>query len=364
MSIKVLMVTSNLRASNGVASYAMNYYRNLDPAKVQMDFAVLAKRDSPYINEIENRGGNIFVLPSIHHPVKHIAACQKILSNGKYQVVHDNSLLQTLPLMWCAKRMGVPVRILHSHSSKMGETPKKESRNEFLLPLLKKQCNVNFACSELAGRAMFGVAPFIVIPNAIDIKKYAPNTEIREHVRKSLGANGKYVVGSVGRLSPQKNPFFAMDVFSELTRILPNTEYWWIGTGIIDEDVKKYAQNKSGIDKIRFLGERNDVAELYQGMDLFFMPSNFEGLPVTSIEAQAAGLPCVLSDVITRELVCSDFVQYVPLEKGAETWAKILAETLQGKKTQYNAERLKKFDIRCCAHNLLDEYERALELCD
>lgn len=360
--IKVLMVLTNLRVSNGVASFVMNYLRHMNPDEVDMDFALYSDVETPYYDEVKVRGGTIFILPPVRRLKQHRNACRKILQEGEYQIVHNNTMLPALPIMWCAKRMEVPVRILHSHSSRMGETPGKERRNKLLLPLLKRQCNVNFACSKLAGEAMFGDAPFTIILNAIDIKKYAPNAETREKVRKALRADGKRVVGSVGRLSPQKNPFFAVDVFAELVKLMPNAEYWWIGTGLMDMEVRDYVAQKGLTDHVFFLGNRTDVPELYQGMDIFFMPSNFEGLPVTAVEAQAAGLPCVLSDTITREVVYTDQVQFVPLEEGTDRWARTLANQM-GKREEMSELGSHKdaFDIKRCVERLLAAYKENLQ---
>lgn len=359
-SIRVLMVVANLRISNGVASYAMNYFRHIDHDKIHMDFVALEHRESPYVNEILSHGSQVFFLPPIKQIGKHWQTCEEILKKGKYDIIHDNSLILTFPLMMCAKREKMVVRILHSHNSKLAETRFKEVRNRLLLPFLKMQANVFFACSELAGKCAFGKREFVLVPNAIDMNRYKPNGAVRLRVRKDMSVEQKFVVGSVGRLCPQKNPFFAVDVFEQLHRSLPNTEYWWIGTGIMDEKVKLYAEKRGILCNIRFLGNRTDVDELYQAMDVFFMPSLFEGLPVTAVEAQAIGIPCVLSDTITDELVYTDLVQYVSQEKEAKEWAKIIKSTLTDNRRISGNENREKFDIRCCALKLMDEYERAV----
>lgn len=324
-TIRVLMIISGLSFSDGVASFAMNYFRKVDRDRVHIDFAVL-KDYVGYKEEVESAGSKVFVLPPIKHFFKHFSECRLILKEGQYDIIHDNSLILTIPLMICAKYARIPVRILHSHSSKLGETPWKAFRNKLFLPVLKRQMTEACACSTLAGKTMFGNRQFAVLPNVIAVDKFAYDSTVRDNIRRRMCANDKVVIGTVGRLSPPKNPFFAMDVFAKLHKEMPNTEYWWVGTGAIDNDVKAYVKRMGIEDCVFFLGARSDVCDLYQGMDVLFMPSLFEGLPVTGIEAQAAGLPLVVSEAVTKEMVYTDLVKYVSLNETADKWVKALNE--------------------------------------
>ena len=327
--IRVLMLVPNLRVSNGVASYAVNYFRKLDHSRVHMDFAVYSKRDNPYEDEIRAAGSEVFLLPPVKDLPAHLRSCYTILKNGHYDIIHDNSLLVTYPMMKLAKRC-VPVRILHSHNSKLGETEKKEKRNKLFLPFLLRQANEYAACSELAAKAMFGNADYEFIPNFIDAGAYRFDPVARQRVRNMMGAYGKKIVATVGRVAMQKNPFFAMEVFDLVADQIPEAEYWWIGSGPLDHDVADYAAKLKHADRVRFLGSRNDVRDLYQGIDLFFLPSLFEGLPVTGVEAQATGLPCVISDSVTKEMVYTDAVEFVSLNESKEKWAEIICRKLSG----------------------------------
>ena len=206
--IKVLMLVPDLQVANGVASFVMNYLRNLDHNAVQMDIVSYRKGTSPYYSEVKSFGGNVYFLPSIKNLPLHIKMCNQILNEGQYNFIHDNTLHISIPMMICAKRMGVPVRILHSHSSKLGETPWKNFRNKLFLPFLKAQMTDAFACSELAGRAMFGNKPFTVVPNVIDVDRFKFDPHTRERVRTEMGCTERFVIGSVGRLSPPKKPIF------------------------------------------------------------------------------------------------------------------------------------------------------------
>lgn len=171
--IKVLMVVPNLRVSNGVASYAMNYFRALDHDRVHMDFCLIDDIDSPYYQEIKDAGCKYYILPKIKKPVTQIQECRRILKAGKYDILHNNILLGSILLMQCAKTEHVPVRILHSHNSRLGETDKKEKRNALFVPLIKRAATNYAACSKLAAQALFGEAEYDFIPNIISEKRVA-----------------------------------------------------------------------------------------------------------------------------------------------------------------------------------------------
>lgn len=327
--INVLMLLPNLRAANGVASFAMNYFRNVDKEKIHIDFALYADRPSPYYEEIKQAGSKIYVLPNIKNLKEHFRVCKKILSEGHYNIIHDNTLHISIPMMWCAKNAGIPVRILHSHSAQMGETKLKAIRNKLFIPILLGLATDYVACSKVAGENLFGKKHFTVIPNVINAEKYVFNENKREQIRKSMHVEDKFVIGTVGRLAYQKNPFFAMDVVKELLKKVPNAEYWWIGSGTLDNEVRKYVKQQGLENNIKLLGSRNDVIDLYQAMDVFFLPSLFEGLPVTGVEAQALGLPMVVSDTVTDEMVYTDLVEYVSLEQNKNIWVKKITEVIK-----------------------------------
>lgn len=267
------MLVPNLFVANGVASFVMNYLRNLNHDEVQVDIASYKEGDSVYYAEVEAAGGKMFFLPGIKNLPEHVKVCNKILSDGRYDIIHDNTLHISIPMMWCAKKAGVPVRILHSHNSKMGETPAKAFRNRFFLPVLRSLATNYAACSQLAGRAMFEDQGFTVIPNVIQTEKYRFDPTMRKSVRQKMNATDKFVVGTVGRLAEQKNPFFAIDVFKCLLKNVPNAEYWWVGNGPLEERVKTYIEEKKLTKYIKLLGSRNDTWNCIRAWMHFFSPA-------------------------------------------------------------------------------------------
>lgn len=362
--LKILMIVSNLNASDGVSSYAMNYLRNINHNKICMDF-VLYFNDMPvdaYKKEIRNLGGQIFVLPRFANVVEHYKKCKEIIINGEYDIVHDNSLIITYPIMFCAKQQHIPIRILHSHNSKLGETSKKEKRNKLFLPLLKSLATNYVACSEMAGKAMFGKKSFDFIPNVISADRYKFDVQKRQMIRQQMNVREKFIIVTVGRVSKQKNPFFAMDVFQKVAKKDSNAEYWWIGSGPLDNELEQYVEKLGLSNKVKLFGSRHDIVDLYQAADVFFLPSLFEGLPVTGVEAQAMGLPCVISEKITKEVVYTNLVEYVDLNQGVDEWCKVLISKKLVIRHGYEKELEQSvFSDKKAGENLLNLYTKMIE---
>lgn len=326
--IKILMIVPELNVANGVASVAMNYFRNLDSSKYQVDFAVLHNTESPYIKEIESKGGKIYVLPSIKNFSEHIKCCRQIISFGDYDVVHDHSLTKTIPLMVYARRANVPVRILHSHSSKLSSSKIKACITGILKSFLINQTTTLFACSDMAAEALFGSREYEWIPNGIDVDRFSFNPSARSELRRSMDCENKVVFGSVGRLAPEKNPYFAVDVFEEILKKIPEAEYWWLGSGLLEAQVREKVKSKGLEDKFKLLGSHANIQDFYQAMDILLLPSFFEGLPLVAVEAQASGLPIIMSDTITKLASCSKNAIYLAVESGAEAWAEVVCDVL------------------------------------
>ena len=361
--IRVLLVVPSLSLANGVSAFVMNYFRRVNHEEVVFDFAVLHDRESPYNAEIQEKGSRIFILPSLKTPMRHIEACREIIANGNYAIVHNNSLILTIPLMLIAKRQGVPVRILHSHNSKMGDTRIKSIRNNLLLPLLRSTATDYFACSKLAGEAMFGKEAYTVLPNVINTKRVTFDKNKRLQIRKKMGVSDKIVVATVGRAAHQKNPLFALRVIKCLLEILPNTQYWWIGNGPLEEKMKSYAKELGIDDHIAFLGKRTDMVDLYQAMDVFFLPSIFEGLPLTGVEAQAMGLPCVVSDNVTNEMAYTDLVDFVSLNESPQVWADYLDAACHRKQNRSEYTKILQnsdYSDETCGRKMLATYKHCL----
>ena len=324
------MVISNLKIADGVAKFAMTYYSHLNHTKIHMDFAIYDSENinEEYVEQIKGNHSKIFVLPSVKDVHKHILYCRKLFQKRHYDIVHDNSLINTIPLMREAAKAKIPVRILHAHATKLGETRAKEARNRIILPFLKRYINAQAACSNAAGDCLFQKNDFILIPNVIDGTTYYYEKDKHDRLRDQYQTHNKKIILTVGRIVEQKNPFFAVDVISELLKKVKNIEYWWVGDGPLKNGLQQHIDELKLSENIKLLGSKKDIQNYYTVADCFFLPSLFEGLPVSGVEAQAAGLPCVMSDTITKELVYTDLVKFVSLQASKDNWVKALEKQI------------------------------------
>jgi capsular polysaccharide biosynthesis proteinCps4H len=341
----------------GVESVIMNYYRHLDHSKIQFDF--ICDEDStriPY-DEIKKLGGRVFLVPKYQNLPKYLKALEKLFKENQYRIIHSNiNTLSVFPL-YAAKKAGVPIRISHSHST---SNPKEWKRNlikNILRPFSKRYATDYFACSELAGRYLFGNKAFDqgevkIIHNAIDVDKFKFDEVARKKLRKELRIkDSTVVIGHVGRFVQQKNHIFLVDVFKEYHKKNPDLKLLLVGSGPLEDEIKKKVERLNLKDSVLFLGQRDDINKLYSVMDVFCLPSLYEGLPVVGVEAQAAGLPCVFSDKITNDTVITKDTTQSKLE--LKKWLIILNNIeLESR----NAKILDDFNIKISVSDFVKLY--------
>lgn len=268
----------------GVESVVMNYYRNIDRNKIQFHF--LCDEDStdiPY-EEIEKLGGKVIVIPPYQKLFKYQKELYKIFKENNYKIVHSHiNALSVFPLR-IAKKAKIPVRIAHSHSTSNKKEWKKNILKMILRPLSKLYANNYFACTEYAGKWLFGKKvverkELNVINNAIDLKKFEFNKNTRKALRKELGIKeDTLIIGHVGRFMKQKNHDFLIEVFNEVYKKNQNTLLILIGQGPLLSEIKQKAINLNIEDKVKFIGQVTDVEKYYNIMDIFLFPSIYEGL--------------------------------------------------------------------------------------
>lgn len=310
----------------GVEAVVMNYYRHLDHSKVQFDF--ICDDDStniPY-DEIEKLGGKVILIPPYQKVFKYQKELRRVLRDGKYKIVHSHiNTLSVFPL-YAAKKVGVPVRIAHSHSTTNKKEWKKNLLKQVLRPFSKKYATNYMCCSELAGRWLFGDKAYdegkvYLLNNAIDLDKFKYDKKIRDKKRKELGIKeDTIVIGHIGRFVAQKNHTFLIDIFNQFHKKEKNSILLLAGQGPLQEEIKNKVRELGLDDSVRFLGQRNDANELYQAFDVFLLPSLYEGLPVVGVEAQASGLLCFFSDDMTKETKVLDSTVFMSLSNTSEEW--------------------------------------------
>lgn len=334
-TVRVLQIIG-LACGGGVESVVLNYYRNIDKDKVQFDFVVHKHPLKSFVDEAEKYGGRIYEVTAY---TKNIFAftyeIYKIIKNGHYDIVHSNmNSLSVFPLFaaWLA---GSRVRILHNHTTDTKAEGFRTLIKRALRPFAKMFANKYWACSKLAAEWMYGKQAVnsgnvTIINNAIDLDKFAFSQEKRDALRKELGLDGKFVVGHVGRFMKQKNHEFLIDIFAEIAKQKENAVLLLIGEGPLMTSIRRKVNELHLGNKVLFLGVRNDVADLYNVMDVFILPSYYEGLPVVGVEVQANGLPFLCSDQVTREILISDSIKLIPLNDGAEKWAEEILSVKRG----------------------------------
>ncbi len=329
--IRVLQIVGAMNYG-GVETMLMNLYRQIDRRKVQFDFLYLRGESGAYDDEIRSLHGRIFTLPDVRKigPVRHIAdLCRFFHSHKEFRIVHCHLCAWCGLILPVAKRCGIPVRIAHSHiAEEPGTSMLAFFRRVFfgtLKPFARSAATAYFACGQDAGDWLFRRTNrhrVTILPNAIDCQRFIYRAETRSVMRNRLEINpDTLAIGHVGRFQPQKNHDFLLSVFAALRQHRNNTVLLLIGDGTLREEIEQKARLLGLSDSIRFLGTRSDICDLLQAMDIFLLPSLNEGLPVAAIEAQAAGLPCVLSDTISRECDVTDSVLFLPLPAGPALWA-------------------------------------------
>lgn len=324
--IRVLQVVTHMNRG-GLETMLMNYYRNIDRTKVQFDFLTHRPKNEKkdYDDEIRSLGGKIYHMPVLN-PFSRIymkSLDEFFKEHKEYKIVHSHlDCLSAYPLKM-AKKNGVPVRIAHSHNTSQ-EKNLKYLIKDYSKKQIPKYATHLFACGKEAGEWMFGNHKFQIMNNAIDAKKFIYNEEIRKQKRQELGLDGKFVVGHVGRFNLQKNHEFLIRCFKNFVKSNKDAVLILIGNGELQDKIKQQVKEYQIEDQVKFLGLREDIPQLLQAMDLFLFPSLFEGLPVTLVEAQAAGLPCIISDTITDEIMITDSISKISLNSNLEKWNQVI----------------------------------------
>lgn len=321
----------------GAESRIMDIYRCLDREKIQFDFMVHQTKAGFYEDEIKAMGGRIYRVPrfKLYNIISYKKAWREFFAkqnaqNRKFRAVHGHMTSTAALYLPIAKENGVPITIAHARSAGVDKGIKGIATKCIRKPL-KKRCDYMFACSGLAGEAVFGSKSMLsgkvkIIPNAIEAAKFSYNETVRERLRKELKLEGKFVLGHIGRFHYAKNHEYLLEIFAKLSAKKENAVLLLLGEGNRMEEMKRRADRLGIRDKVMFLGNKKQTWEYYQAMDFFVCPSRFEGLPGAVVEAQAAGLACLISDTIAREVGITELVTYKSIREKPEQWADFIFE--------------------------------------
>ncbi|MEI2364315.1 glycosyltransferase family 1 protein [Priestia megaterium] len=319
----------------GLETLIMNIYRNIDRDRFQFDFLVHQETQGAFDNEIKALGGKIHHIPyvtKIGH-FGYIKALDSFFAKHQdYKIVHSHMNAMSGLILRSAKKNGIPVRIAHSHSAKYGSSMFEKVYKKTVSLYIPTTANHLFSCSQKAGSSLFGKKlannRMTIIKNGVDLKKFNLNNEKRVKIRKELGFDeDTYILGHVGRFQEMKNHEFLVDVFASFHKKNPNSALVLVGDGVLRNKIEKKVNDLNLNKVVHFLGIRGDVHELMQGFDVLLLPSLYEGLPVTIVEAQALGVKCIISDSITREVDLNlGLVKFISLNAPISDWIEELSQ--------------------------------------
>lgn len=331
------------------------------PNDTQCDFIVHTDYEGILENDLVSKGYKIFHVPPLHKDrKKYFSDIDSIIKKGNYDIIHVNQGFKGAFFLAYAKKHGVKVRIAHAHTSYIPENFKSYLIRKAFTLLSKMMATDLFACGQNAARWMWGERAYdkgrvFLMANAIDAERFAFSKGKREELRRSLGIEDKLVLCNVARFSDEKNHSFLVDVLSEIKKIQKDSVLVLIGRGDLEKDIKKKVSELKLDKDVLFLGVRNDVPDLLNAMDVFVLPSFYEGLPVTLIEAQANGLPAVISDAVTKEMAFSDDFSFLSLSQSAAAWADVTV-----KKARTDSKNLIEntpYDLRVATDAMLEKYK-------
>lgn len=336
----------------GVATIVYKWGQQFDSNKLVYDY--LMQRGLPdkcYQDTITAKGGKIYTMENKSGLLSIVKWVEKVVSENCYDTIHINSdsAYIAAAYIYAAKKGGIKNIYVHSHCTQIDDNRKlvricKTIIHNICIPYVKKNTDKYLACSRLAGKWMFGNIDsgkkiYKTIYNGVETSKYLYDEKVRTEKRKELDLENLYVLGNIGRLSYQKNQEFLIDVFHKFSKLHPQSKLLIVGTGELEKQLEERICQFDLENKAIILGQRFDISELLSAFDVLVMPSRFEGLPVTMVEAQMASLPCVVSSNVTKEAKFTPNIAYVN-GWDTEVWIKSI-EDLMRTRRPYDNDKLK-----------------------
>ncbi|MBC9785834.1 glycosyltransferase family 1 protein [Heliobacterium chlorum] len=342
--IRVLQVLASLNRG-GAETMIMNVYRQINRRQIQFDFIVNENKDPyDYEKEVRELGGRIYPAPRFtitnYLPYKRYWE-QLLMTHPEWRIIHGHHTSPALIYLNAAKSMN-RVTIAHSHTAG-GEKSLKSMMKVILRYPLRYIADHLLACSTSAAKWMFGKRgdSAQIIKNAIDINKFIFNEIVRNEKRREFQIEEHFVIGHVGRFQIPKNHQFLIRIFKIITERKKDVRLMLVGDGELRPAIEHKVNELGLADKVIFTGSRSDIPELLQAMDLFVFPSRFEGLGLAVVEAQAAGLPCIVANTIPTEAYVTDQIEEVAIDASADIWAESIIRHCKGNERKSSTEQIK-----------------------
>lgn len=359
--IRILQIGLS-KNTGGVETCITNYVKHLDHNNFHVDFADIYGEGSAFSDEMEKIGCSIFTLSNYKkHPLKMCSDLKKVLIKNDYDIVHINllSAANLLPVIVSKKYCKGKV-IVHSHNASVPSNIVRRVMNSINVHFLRKMNIEKWACGEKAGKWMWGDEFNLdnIIENAIDVNRFRNIDENSLYaIRKKMGVDkDTTIVGFIGHLVEQKNVFFLPEILNKLDEFPQKYCLVLIGFGPLEEQLHKKFEEYQVEDKVFWAGNRKDIEKWYHIMDVFILPSKYEGLPVVGVEAQAAGIPCLFSDQITKEIKLTDLAHFLPIDKGPEVWANAINDIVSNEISENDNSFPDKFNIEYATKVLEQKY--------
>jgi glycosyltransferase involved in cell wall biosynthesis len=360
--MRVLHVLDKISVDSGVSSVVMNYYGRLEHSNITFDFMLNEDVDAKTRAYIEGNGSKIYVMPElkVRNLFKYIKDLKYFYKNHDYKIIHGHVANSAFFYLGLAK--DVPYKIMHSHSIKSSDIFWKRIRNWFLTRFIKKNANSYIACSEEAAEFLFGsLNNVMILNNAVDTDKFIFSEEKRKEIRSSLKLGDEFVIGHAGRFSAVKNHGFLIDIFNEVYRSNKKNRLILLGSGELYDDTVKKVKAFGLEEAVIFVGVTNDVGAYMSAMDIFVLPSLFEGLGLVGVEAQASGLRVLASDKVPWLMNVTGNAEFIRLDKNIWVQKLANAKTDCGRHGQDSKVKGSQFDINTQCRRLYDYYKNLLK---
>lgn len=308
--LKVLIVNTVSFSTNGITAVILNNLKFMDKSGLEIHILAINEPPEAYQKQVKEQGAITHVINRRGGVVKYVWQLFRLMLKERFDVihVHGNSAGMAIELM-VAWLTGTKIRIAHAHNTKT----EHERMHQMLYPMFRKLCNVHLACGQQAGEFLYRGDSFIEIKNGVDLRKYDFDPTIRMKMRQELGVQDEILLGHIGIFEPVKNHRFLLEMFEELIKQNPHYKLVMLSDGSLFQEMKQKAKELGIEQNVIFVGRTNRVEQYMQAMDMLLLPSLYEGLPMVLVEAQAAGLPCLASDQVSRQANLAGLVRFLPI---------------------------------------------------
>ena len=367
MKKKVLICVPDLGICNGVTSFIMAFYDSLIQHGYNIDFLLVMHDNVEMEPYVLDKGSKVFKVPiAFKYDKKRTEYIDEVFRTGQYDMVHVNFPGPNgAMVLKAAIKYGVKYRIYHCHNPINDLNLKALISENVFTPICRNRANKYVACSKMAGKSIFKDKEFEVINNAIMPEKFLFDGSARERIREHFGVQDKLVIGVAGRITDQKNPGFILDIFDEIHKMRTDAVLLWVGDGERLAFVNEQCQEKGIQDSVLLVGRQSNVREWYSAMDIFLLPSKFEGLGIVYLEAQANGLLCFGSDKVPEETEVTDLMHRLSLRQSAKEWAIEILEAYEKQPEKHCVDislfAKRGFDINQIRDKLFEMYESCFD---